>query len=317
MSVFEHRAARRWPCSLFLFAFMSITAQDSIKSVLNHEDAVNPDSASALAGDRSSGQITGTEDQPAISFNRNAYNRAVAGALSLQIKADSLSRMASEKRVVAQAIPDADAKKEMLIEVQRLEREANKVQHEADEKYLEARKIKNVSDTLPGGDAVMVLHKEINGIKVYQYKVNEAPGAPETESESPAVTGLTGSGDQGIQTEKQIEIPESTPDAEEKPIPPLPTGLHGLVYRIQLGVFNQPKKTSSFGGLDPLYVEWLPEKNMYKYFTGSYNSTVSVTAALEKARKAGFPDAFVVAFLDGKPLSTDKAREIEFEELKL
>jgi hypothetical protein len=56
---------------------------------------------------------------------------------------------------------------------------------------------------------------------------------------------------------------------------------------------------------------------VFKYYTGDFPSLESVTAALEKVRNSGFPDAFVVAYYDSKPITTEKAKEIEFAGLRL
>jgi hypothetical protein len=317
MNLIEYRGNRLWLCSLFLFAFLSIAAQDSVKTVLKNEVSGNPASVSAPEEDMTSDPKTGAGGITGMPFNKNAYNLAVADALSLQVRADSLCRMAREKRILAQAISDDETKKEIISEILSLEREAEKIQREADERFLEARKMKDLAEPLPEEDSNLVLYKVINGIKVYQYKIRETEEPSVTESEPPANPDPPIKKDQESLVVSSFEILESAPYSEENPIPSLPTGIEGLVYRIQLGVFSKSKETGSFGGLCPLYVERPTEGNIYKYFAGSFSSTAEVMKALEQVRSKGFPDAFVVAFFNGKPVTTEKAREIEFAGLKL
>ncbi len=54
-----------------------------------------------------------------------------------------------------------------------------------------------------------------------------------------------------------------------------------------------------------------------KYYAGIFYSQNSVTRALETVRTNGFPDAFILAFLDGKLITTEKAREIEFSGFRI
>jgi len=160
----------------------------------------------------------------------------------------------------------------------------------------------------------MVMIREVNGIKVYQYKVQDTavyPGGEDTVTES--VTETRQPSDDSSVREKD----NSVPSGETSRIQSLPEGISGLVYRIQLGVFSKPREAEDFGGLNPIYAENLPEKNVVKYYTGDFPSLESVTAALEKVRNNGFPDAFVVAYYDAKPITTEKAKEIEFAGLRL
>ena len=249
-----------------------------------------------------------------VAFNKNEYNILIAEALQLQLKADSLSRMARDKRILAKEIPDDEARKQMITDILNYEREAKKIQRLADERFLEAEKIKARSDSFSRQESNMVMIREVNGIKVYQYKVQDTavyPGGEATVTEF--VTETRQSSDDPSVREKD----NSVPSGETSRIQSLPEGISGLVYRIQLGVFSKPREAEDFGGLNPVYAENLPEKNVVKYYTGDFPSLESVTAALEKVRNNGFPDAFVVAYYDAKPITTEKAKEIEFAGLRL
>ena len=249
-----------------------------------------------------------------IAFNKNEYNILIAEALQLQLKADSLSRMARDKRILAKEIPDDEARKQMITDILNYEREAKKIQRLADERFLEAEKIKARSDSFSRQESNMVMIREVNGIKVYQYKVQDTavyPGGEATVTEF--VTETRQPSDDPSVREKD----NSVPSGETPRIQSLPEGISGLVYRIQLGVFSKPREAEDFGGLNPIYAENLPEKNVVKYYTGDFPSLESVTAALEKVRNNGFPDAFVVAYYDAKPITTEKAKEIEFAGLRL
>ena len=277
----------------------------------------------AAAGSESS--LTGPEEFPSmpdsaedvaipVPFNKNEYNILIAEALQLQLKADSLSRMARDQRILAKEIPDDEARKQMITDILNYEREAKKIQRLADERFLEAEKIKARSKSFSQPESNMVMIREVNGIKVYQYKIEDMAVYPGVESSvpEPATETVQPSADPSVR-----EKDDTAPAGETALIQSLPEGITGLVYHIQLGVFSKPRETEAFGGLTPVYEERLPEKNVYKYYTGDFPSLESVSAALEKVRNNGFPDAFVVAYFDSKPITTEKAKEIEFAGLRL
>jgi hypothetical protein len=252
-----------------------------------------------------------------VPFNKNEYNLLVADALQFQLKADSLSRMARDQRILAREIPDEEAKKQMISDILSWEREAKRFQRMADERFMEAEKIKARSEPLPRPDTSVVLYKEVNGIKVYQYKIQDTAAHAGEESSAPHQVAENSYASTDAVVIDQHNTAEPALAGKNDVILSLPSEITGLVYRIQLGVFSKPKEPEAFSGFFPVYAERLPEKNIYKYYMGSFSSTESVTAALEKVRNSGFPDAFVVAFYDAKPITTEKAREIEFAGLKL
>jgi hypothetical protein len=112
-------------------------------------------------------------------------------------------------------------------------------------------------------------------------------------------------------------ILEKSPYDNSNPIPQGMSVLAGLVYRIQLGVFSKPKPNDAFGGITPVVSEQVSGGAILKYYAGMFYSINTVTSALEAVRAKGFPDAFIVAFFDGKLITTEKAREIEFAAFKL
>jgi hypothetical protein len=100
---------------------------------------------------------------------------------------------------------------------------------------------------------------------------------------------------------------------------PIPGGLEtfsGLVYRIQLGAFTKARPSEAFGGISPVSFEQMENSSVLKYYAGIFYSLNGVTTAISQVKKNGFPDAFIVAYLDGKLISTEKAKEIEFAGMK-
>jgi tetratricopeptide (TPR) repeat protein len=249
---------------------------------------------------------------------KSDYNKILAEALLLQIKADSSARVTRDLRILARETTDDASKKQMVTDILRNDKEAKTLQREADARFAEARKLKPDGDTTHIKDSILQVNKVVNGITVLQYKDDVALPVAEDKQ-----TGL--SQETVREIEKTVETKKSdnfsvfdkSPYNESNPIPQGIEVFPGLVYRIQLGVFSKPKPNDAFGGISPVSFEQVQGSAILKYYAGLFYSMNSVAKALETVRANGFPDAFIVAFLDGKLITTEKAREIEFAGFKL
>jgi tetratricopeptide (TPR) repeat protein len=253
-----------------------------------------------------------------IPINKD-YHKVLADALLLQIRADSLSRITRDLRIQAKEIPDEAVKKQLIADIIKADKAAKNLQREADQKFTEARELKADNEE-PGlqEEPVVKTNKEINGISVYQYR-SEIPEMIPDDLEDALVSEIPASNDKDsieINT-NDFTLLEKSPYNESNPIPQGLAICPGLIYRIQLGVFSKEKPYDAFGGMRPVVFELTVGGNMYKYFTGLFSRINTVSTALEKVRSNGFPDAFIVAFFDGKSITTEKAREIEFSGFKM
>lgn len=251
---------------------------------------------------------------------KSNYNILLANALQLQIKADSLARLTRELRIAAKEASNDDNKKQLVEDIIRTDKEAKRYQREADYQFAEARKLKeNDGQYANPADSVVTLAKEVSGISVYQYSAEpseELSLSSTAETESAELRSPEEETSNPVRTD-EFAILEQSPYSETNPIPQSFSVRDGLVYRIQLGVFSKPKPNDAFGGIHPVCYEQNAGNGMLKYYAGQFYSMNSVNAALEKVRSRGFPDAFIVAFMEGKPISTEKAREIEFAGFRL
>lgn len=266
------------------------------------------------------------KDSEDLSSKQKGYNQILTEALNLQLKADSLSRIARDKKIMAREIPDAVKKKELSDEILIAEQEAERYQVEADQLFARAREIKKVEiRQVEQHDAEVSLSGIINGIKVYQYKTDmDVESATTIRNSENIETYWTlqsnGPDNDLIRSEgnsDDFKILEQSPYNEGNPFPEGMDMITGLTYRIQLGVFSSPVPFDAFAGVSPVYFEKAGDGSLLKYYAGLFYSLANVTLALERVRMIGFPDAFVVAFLDGDFISTEKAREIEYAQFKL
>ncbi len=71
-----------------------------------------------------------------------------------------------------------------------------------------------------------------------------------------------------------------------------------LVFKVQIGVFSTEKSSSVFGDLPDVHFEMAGK--YFKYYSGRFSSEYEARSVIEKAKKSGFPGAFLVKFKDGK-----------------
>ncbi|MCT4602688.1 MAG: SPOR domain-containing protein [Marinifilum sp.] len=97
------------------------------------------------------------------------------------------------------------------------------------------------------------------------------------------------------QTEKKehlIMTSEETPET-------LPEVTVGYIYHLQVGVFSSRRDGNFFEGLHPVKEELTGNGKLYKYMVGNYPTFAAAKSAIPEIRQL-FPNAFVVAYKDGK-----------------
>ena len=82
-----------------------------------------------------------------------------------------------------------------------------------------------------------------------------------------------------------------------------------VVFKVQLaaGKNDLPLKSYNFKGLNELSKQY--DGSLYRYFFGNATSFSSAKKLLNKAKKAGYSNAFFVGFVEGKKVSLEAALE--------
>ena len=83
----------------------------------------------------------------------------------------------------------------------------------------------------------------------------------------------------------------------------------GLVYQIQLFSGSSRAGIPQLRGLSPVYER--NQNGRYVYSVGVFRSYNDVLSQLNRVKKAGFKKAFIIAWMDGAPLSVSAARKAE------
>ena len=107
-------------------------------------------------------------------------------------------------------------------------------------------------------------------------------------------------------------IPKPVFAASDK-IPINPEVPPGLVYRIQVAVFKNPASPSYFKGISPVYGFKSEGSEVTIYYAGIFRKISDASKALANVKATGFKDAFVVALLDKKIVSVERAGILEKE----
>ena len=91
-----------------------------------------------------------------------------------------------------------------------------------------------------------------------------------------------------------------------KPIP-LDTKMpDGLFFRVQIGAFKTQLTSSNFKGLNPLNAE-TAGNGYIRYTAGEFKKFENANAVKNDLRKIGYPDAFIVAYMNGKRITNAEA----------
>jgi hypothetical protein len=83
----------------------------------------------------------------------------------------------------------------------------------------------------------------------------------------------------------------------------------GLVFKVQVGAFRNPISPSVFKGISPITGETTPQ-GLTRYMAGIFKQFPNADAAKNEIRRLGYPDAFVVAFYNGKRISMAEAMRL-------
>ncbi len=84
-------------------------------------------------------------------------------------------------------------------------------------------------------------------------------------------------------------------------------------YRIQLGLFSNPKPAVFFAGIDSVTSENVDNGKALRYFTPYYGTYPDADSMLTIVKSKGFKEAFIVAYYNKRKIPLERARQIEKE----
>jgi hypothetical protein len=238
------------------------------------------------------------------------YEKILEEALDFQFKADSLNTLVNEQKKELLKLPPND-QAAMKVKISDNLALAASFQKLADQKYSEAQSAMNPQ-------------LEKNAPKVALQQSNESNIRDSVKTRDNKVVTANMKSSDAIQTMEPVinkpaetfvffeVLPKPVTDPSEKILidPEVPVG---LIYRIQVAVFRNPVAPVVFKGITPIYGFKVPGTDRTNYYAGMFRRSADARNALTSVKAKGFNDAFVVALLDKKSVSSDRAAILEKE----
>ncbi|MDE5575022.1 MAG: N-acetylmuramoyl-L-alanine amidase, partial [Bacteroidales bacterium] len=152
--------------------------------------------------------------------------------------------------------------------------------------------------------------------------VKEQPATPVVEKTQPVADTAKAEIRAESAAPDPVERPQSEPQAApqpqpqptpkvEQPVPDTAGKPCTIEFRVQLAASSNDLelKPYNFKGLSDLSKYYDASQSLYKYYYARSASLEEIRQALEDAKKAGYPSAFVAAFENGRPIGMQEAIE--------
>jgi len=236
------------------------------------------------------------------------YEKVLDEALKFQYRADSLVQLSGELKRQMDGLPESE-KSSLRMKISQNEVLASVYQKSADIKYSEAQSKMNPKHEASPQKADTVSQN----VKKEQVRVEENNIEAETTGKNDLITKevpVTGKPASLFSFFEVLPKEAAYPDEKIKIDPDVPAG---LIYRIQLAVFRNPVPPSFFKGITPVYGFKVPGTDKTNYHAGMFRRSSDAKKALLKVKETGFRDAFIIALIDNKVVSADRAALLEKE----
>jgi hypothetical protein len=245
-----------------------------------------------------------TERLPANGNLPVSYEQILSQAVDFQFKADSVSALVIKQKKDLELLTGED-KQALKLKVVDNEKIAVAFQAEADKKYKEAQ----IAMGSSGAVSVKAKEQPLQSVRDTTRESTIVKPVVKPDSSKPPVRS----------TKPQVDIfsyfevldsPVTDPKAKIAIDPEVPAG---LIYRIQIAVFRNPATPAYFKGIIPIFGFKVQATDKIIYYAGMFRKSADAAKALSITRSKGFKDAFVVALVDNKKVSTDRAVQLEKE----
>ncbi|MCX8080008.1 MAG: hypothetical protein N3F09_02085 [Bacteroidia bacterium] len=138
---------------------------------------------------------------------------------------------------------------------------------------------------------------------------NNAPTRNEGTNVREERANVPVAGTQRVFVTDGMEILNRPAYSDAKPIPIDEPAPPGLIFRVQLGAFKTRLPNTAFRGLSPVSGETTPN-GFIRYTAGNFRQLEVATGVKRELNQNGYPDAFVVAYFNGKRISLPEALRI-------
>ena len=243
---------------------------------------------------------------------KDTYREFLKEALLHQSASDSLKDLAASARTRVRESDDPNDRWVWQKQIIVWEKKAKDEEELADQLYamMDRGEDKDIVERKPAVNIPETIEIDtvMEDLTVYRYKVSDSgnggePGAQPDLKQSvvPATTDYM----------NRFEILGESPYSESNPIPLDGSLPEGVFYRIQLGAFGNAVENDAFRGVSPVTGETIPERGLFKYYAGKFTRYEDASSALDRIRSSGYEDAFIVAWYNGKSITTQRAKQLE------
>ncbi len=108
-----------------------------------------------------------------------------------------------------------------------------------------------------------------------------------------------------------LQILDPSPYTSESEVPRDVPQPQGVIYRLQLGAYSNPIDPALFQGMYPIVAETLQGGKIRKYYAGAFRLKEEADKGKQVTTQCGFPDAFVVAWYNGRHVTLARAQSVE------
>jgi hypothetical protein len=233
-----------------------------------------------------------------------SYEKILSQALEFQFKADSVTSIVNKQKKDLELLTGAE-KLSLKLRVVDNEKIAAAYQANADQKYKEAQiAMGNKGNaSVIAKEATLPVVKDTTPVsQAYKPSIKQDSSKPAIRSTKPQVDIFS--------YFEVLDSPVTDPKAKVTIDPEIPAG---LIYRIQIGVLSNPALPAYFKGIVPVFGFKIPATGKIVYYVGMFRKHSDAAKALSITRSKGFKDAFVVALVDNKKVSSDRAAQLEKE----
>ena len=245
-----------------------------------------------------------------------SYDKLLSEAIILQNRSDSAMAVAVKYRGDMEKA-EGTARSSLWAKIQETEKQSFYYRSTADQKMAEAGKLAGISESViqdtapdpdPGKAAIVTAAAtatDKSDITVTGQKADSssATGKQVIVNPQPQVKEVFS---EFIVTEKPVYKPGEKVVVNPQ-VPP------GLIYRIQMAVFRNPVVPSYFKGISPINGFRNEVSGITTYYAGIFRKSADAAKALPRVKSLGFKDAYVIALMDKKTVSADRAAMLEKE----
>ncbi len=290
-----------------------VTEEYHVRSYIDQcsrgQGVLSPPAAATAVPGTNSGNTTTSAGNNATSANAGAIAATSAGNNATSANAGAIATTAAKPGTPSemkrsqtapsrsQLVEDGKVRADIRIpaEYDTVLAEALRLQHEAD------LVLKTAGDTVRSATLRARADSLFMSLEEHAGPPSEkvVPAEPEMRSQEQIVS--------------LFEVRKSSAYSEKNPVPVDFAMPAGLVYTVQIAAFRNPVTPSLFRGLYPVFGGRRAGSDVIFYYTGLFRRLEDARQALPDARSAGFPDAFVIAFMDGTQVSMERAGLLEKE----